>query len=97
MVIKIFIGHFTWLPDTPCVFAGDLAQVGDGEGMVLREGDSGGEEGGAQRAGGLRTLWCWVVQEGGGGEWVRLRSPDQNWRGGSGAACGEAPASPAFT
>lgn len=35
MVIKIFIGHFTWLHDNPYVFVGDPAQVGEGGVMVL--------------------------------------------------------------
>lgn len=38
-MIKIFIGHFTWLPDNPCVFAWDPAQVGKGGVMVLKEVD----------------------------------------------------------
>ena len=40
-MIKIFIGHFIWLPDNPEVSAWDRAQVGKGGVMVLREVDSG--------------------------------------------------------
>lgn len=35
MVIKIFIGHFTWLANRPYVFAGDPKQVGESGVTVL--------------------------------------------------------------
>lgn len=73
-MIKIFIGYFIWLPDNPDVSAWDLAQVGEGGVMVLREVDAGlGGQVGAPRVWeGSRTLRRWVVQEG----WAGLRSPD---------------------
>ena len=40
-MIKIFIGYFSWLPYNPDVSAWDLAQVGEGGVMVLREVDAG--------------------------------------------------------
>lgn len=55
-MIKIFIGHFTWLPDNPCVFAGDQAQAGDSAVTALAV-EGGGEEaaGGAEGWGGRCT------------------------------------------
>lgn len=76
-MIKIFIGHFTWLPDNPCVFAWDPAQVG--KVTVLKEVDSRGRSREEEyRVGeGSGTPRCWVGLEDG----ARLRSPDRNWRG----------------
>lgn len=65
-MIKIFIGHFNCLPDNPYVFAGDLAQVGEGGVRVLREVDSGlGRTGGG--ASGVGRLPDSVVLGGSGG------------------------------
>ena len=76
-MIKIFIGHFIWLPDNPYVSAWDRAQVGKGGVMVLREVDSGlgGGQAGAPRVWeDSQTLQRWVIQE----AWAGLRSPDRN-------------------
>lgn len=75
-MIKIFIGHFIWLPDNPDVSAWDPAQVGEGGVVVLREVDSGlwGTGGPPRVWEGSRTLRRWVVREG----WAGLRSPDRN-------------------
>lgn len=62
-MIKVFIGHFTWLPYNPYVFAGDLTPVCEsgskfsGKWMV---------RGGYWRGLGLgraQIRRCWVVQE----------------------------------
>lgn len=92
MVIKIFIGHFTWLHDNPYVFAGDPAQVGEGGVMVLEGVDSTGRRREGEPGERSGTRRCWAVLADG----ARLRSPDQSWSGCSGIpspAVGEAPAS----
>lgn len=36
MVIKIFIGHFTWLPDSPSVFVGTWHRSGRSENASVK-------------------------------------------------------------
>lgn len=84
-MIKIFIGHFIWLPDNPDVSAWDRAQVGKGGVMVLREVDSGlgGTSGSASGVGRLPDSAALGDPGGlGGAEVPRPELP--NWRGCSG-------------
>lgn len=81
-MIKIFIGHFIWLPDNPDVSAWDPAQVGEGGVMVLREVDSGlwGTGGGASGVGRLPDSAALGSPGGLGGTEVP-RPELLNWRG----------------
>lgn len=69
MVIKIFIGHFTRLTNSPSVFAGARAQVGEGGVTKLWESESGGG------GGGRRSLGLGSAPGPGGAVWSKRAGP----------------------